>query len=81
MRNTGNIASKAGMMIMLAVSLCLMALSLAACHSKEHDHEHEHHHEHHHEHEHEGGLKEQLIKIAVTVVLLIGAVLIERNCN
>lgn len=46
MRNTGNIASKAGMMIMLAVSLCLMALSLAACHSKEHDHEHEgHHHE------------------------------------
>lgn len=55
--------------------------SKCGCCCKEHRHEHEHHHEHHHEHEHEGGLKEQLIKIAVTVVLLIGAVLIERNCN
>ncbi len=42
---------------------------------------HEHHHEHeHHEHE-EGSLKEQIIKIAVTVVLLIAAVIVEKRCN
>ena len=42
-------------------------------------HSHHHHeHEHHHHHE-EGGLKQQLILIGVTVVLLIAAVLIERN--
>ena len=44
-----------------------------------HHHEHEyHHHEHHHEHD---GLKSRLYLIAVTVVLLIIAVCIERNFN
>ena len=42
-----------------------------------HGHCHEHHHEHHHEHEH--SLREQLVKIVVTVVLLIAAVLIEKH--
>ena len=42
--------------------------------------EHEHHHEHHHEHE-EHDLKSQLWLIAITVVLLIAAVLIEKNLN
>ena len=49
-------------------------------HHHEHEHcescSHEHHHEHHHE---EGGLKRQLLLIAVTVVLLVGAVLIEKH--
>ena len=41
---------------------------------------HEHHHEHeHHHHEHE--LKSQIIKIAVTVVLLVAAVIIEKRCD
>ena len=40
-------------------------------------HHHEHHHEHEHRHEH--GLREQLVKIVVTVVLLIAAVLIEKH--
>ena len=35
-------------------------------------------HEHHHE---EGSLKSKLILIAVTVLLLIGAVVVERNCD
>ena len=43
----------------------------------EHHHEH-HHHEHHHE---EGSLKSRLYLIAATVILLIIAVCIERNCN
>lgn len=49
-------------------------------------HEHHHHehecdcHEHHHEHE-EGGLKQKLILIAVTAVLLAAAVIIEKKCN
>ena len=52
-----------------------------------HSHEHHHHceacsHEHHHEHHHEeGGLKRQLTLIGITVVLLIIAVLIEKNLN
>ena len=37
-------------------------------------------HEHHHEHE-EGSLKSKIFLIAVTVVLLVGAVLVEKNCN
>ena len=46
-----------------------------------HHHEHECDcHEHHHEHE-EGGLKQKLILIAVTAVLLAVAVLIEKKCN
>ena len=50
-------------------------------HHHEHEHEHaEHHHEHHHEHE-EHDLKSQLWLIAITVVLLIAAVLIEKNLN
>ena len=45
--------------------------------NEHHEHEH-HHHEHHHE---EGSLKSRLYLIAATVVLLIIAVCIERNCN
>ena len=53
-------------------------------HHEEHQHEgHEHHHEHHgHEHHHhheEGGVKESAIKIGVATVLLIAAVIIEKN--
>ena len=44
-----------------------------------HEHQHEHDHEHHHEHHHEHGGHRQLWIIAATVVLLIGAVLIEHN--
>lgn len=36
-------------------------------------------HEHHHEHHEEGSLKGKIIKIAVTVVLLIAAVVIEKR--
>ncbi len=44
-------------------------------------HCHTHHHEHHHhEHEH-GGFKGKIILIAITVVLLIGAVLIEKHAS
>jgi Cd2+/Zn2+-exporting ATPase len=60
-------------------------------HEQEHCHEHEHHHhvhecgehEHHHDHEHhhEGSLKGSIIKIAVTVVLLVAAVIIEKKCD
>ncbi len=54
-------------------------------HHYEHEHEHaEHHHEHHHDHHHEHeehDLKSQLWLIAITVVLLIAAVLIEKNLN
>jgi len=46
------------------------------CHG--HCHDEEHHHEHGH-HEHEHSLKEQLVKIAVTVVMLVAAVLIEKH--
>ncbi len=48
------------------------------CCDHEHHHEHGHDHEHHH-HEHEGSLKSQIIKIAVAVVLLIAAVIIEKR--
>lgn len=55
------------------------------CCSHEHHHEHHDHegceHAHHHHHDHEGGLKQQIIKIAATVVLLVGAIIIERRCN
>lgn len=40
----------------------------------------EHHHGHKHLHAH-GGLKGQVILIIVTILLFIGAVLIEKNCN
>lgn len=55
------------------------------CCSHEHHHAHHDHegceHAHHHHHDHEGGLKQQIIKIAATVVLLVGAIIIERCCN
>jgi len=55
------------------------------CCSHEHHHEHHDHegceHAHHHHHDHEGGLKQQIIKIAATVVLLVGAIIIERSCD
>ncbi len=58
------------------------------CCSQEHEHHHHEHeccsHEHHHEHEHhhhEHDLKSQIIKIAVTVVLLVAAVIIEKRCD
>ena len=49
-------------------------------------HHHEHHHheeccEHEHHHEHEGSMKGQIIKIAIAVVLLVAAVVIEKNCD
>ena len=55
-------------------------------HEQEHHHEHDHHHHEHecgeHEHHHhEGGLKQQIIRIAVTVVLLVAAVIIEKKCD
>ena len=58
-------------------------------HSHSHEHcencSHEHHHEHHHEHDHheheEHSLKKQIWLIGVTVVLLIIAVLVEKNLN
>ena len=50
------------------------------CCSGEHHHDHEGCGEHHHHH-HEGGLKPQIIKLVVTVVLLIAAVVIEKRCN
>ena len=47
-------------------------------HQHKHQHEHEHKHEHHHEHE-EGSLKSKIALIVATAVLLVGAVLIEKN--
>ena len=49
------------------------------CCEHEHHHEHPHEHGHHHEHHHEHGGHRQLWLIAATVVLLIGAVIIEHN--
>ena len=47
------------------------------CHEEhEHHHSHEHGHEHHHE---EGGVKETAVKIGIATVLLIAAVIIEKN--
>ena len=56
-------------------------------HSHEHEHKHEccsheHHEHHHHHHDHEhGSLKRQLLLIAVTAVLLIAAVVVEKRCQ
>ncbi|MCR5017996.1 MAG: heavy metal translocating P-type ATPase, partial [Bacteroidales bacterium] len=49
-------------------------------HHEEHEGHHDHHggHEHHHHHE-DGGVKETAIKIGVATVLLIAAVIIEKN--
>ncbi len=50
-------------------------------HHEHHSDEHAHgNYEHHHDHG-EGGMKSKIIFIAVTVLLLIGAVLVEKNCN
>jgi len=49
-------------------------------HEHEHEHEHGHGHEHHHHHEEEGG-KGRIIKIVAATVLLIAAVLIEKNTD
>ena len=48
-------------------------------HEYDHEHHHEHDHEHHHEHHHEHSLNKQLWLIVVTAVLLIAAVVIEKN--
>ena len=45
------------------------------------EHEHEHKHEHHHEHHHEHSLSKQLWLIAITVILLIMAVAVEKTLN
>ena len=49
------------------------------CH-EHHDHHHSHHHDHEHHHGH-GGLKGSIILIVITTLLLIGAIIIEKNCN
>ena len=55
-------------------------------HDCDHGHCHEHHHEcscaheHHHEHHHEGSLRQKLVLIGLTVVLLLIAVWIEHHC-
>lgn len=46
-------------------------------HHDEHDHD-EHHHDHHHEH---GSLKNKLALIIVSALLLVGAVIIDKNTN
>ena len=51
-------------------------------HEHVHEHEHEHgEHEHHHHHHDHDGLKRQLLLIAATALLLVGAVLIEKHCQ
>jgi Cd2+/Zn2+-exporting ATPase len=44
-------------------------------------HEHNHNHEHHHHHEEENETRGSLIRIAVAAVLLVTAVIIEKNTN
>jgi Cd2+/Zn2+-exporting ATPase len=51
------------------------------CCSHEHHHEHHHDHEGHEHHHHEHSLKKQLWLILATFVLLIAAVLVEKNLN
>ena len=51
-------------------------------HHEHHDHHHSHNHNHDHEHHHgHGGLKGSIILIVITTLLLIGAIIIEKNCN
>ena len=47
------------------------------CQHAEHDSGH-HHHDHDHEH---GSLRSQIVLIAVTILLLIAAVVIEKTCH
>ncbi len=66
------------------------------CSNHEHEHHHHEHHQehhehgcscgcghsHHHHHEHgEGGMKAKIVNIVLAVVLLIGAVIVEKNCG
>ena len=53
------------------------------CDSCSHEHHHEHHHDHegHEHHHHEHSLKKQIWLILATFVLLIAAVLVEKNLN
>ena len=51
------------------------------CESCSHEHHHDHDHEGHEHHHHEHSLKKQLWLILATVVLLIAAVLVEKNLN
>ena len=51
------------------------------CESCSHEHHHDHDHEGHEHHHHEHSLKKQLWLIITTVVLLIAAVLVEKNLN
>ncbi len=53
------------------------------CDSCSHEHHHEHHHDHegHEHHHHEHSLKKQLWLILATFVLLLAAVLVEKNLN
>ena len=48
------------------------------CDCCSHNHDGHHEHEHHHEH---GSLMKSLTLIAITVALLVGAVIIEKTCN
>ena len=45
-----------------------------------HHHEHGHAHEHHHHHEH-GGMRGKIWLLVATALLLVAAVLIEKNCG
>lgn len=52
------------------------------CHTHEHSHDHHHDHGHdHHHHEHGEGLRGKLLLIAATVLLLIGAVVVDHNTS
>lgn len=44
------------------------------------EHSHEHAHEHHH-HKEEGGLKESIVKIAIGVILLAAAIVVEKTSS
>ena len=46
-----------------------------------HEHHHEHHEHHHHHHHHEHGGHRQLWLIGITILLLIGAVIIENHTS
>ena len=60
-----------------------------SCHEHHSHHDHEgHHHEyeegeegHHHHHHEEGGVKKEIIRIVIALVLLVAAVLVEKNTD
>lgn len=45
----------------------------------EHEHKHGHEHEHEHEHHHEGGIREGIVRIAVSSILLVAAIIVEKK--